>query len=164
MLGIACNTVSPDECWLNTSGGFGGSGTIPIGAGVGATSGGDPLEPPRGPLDSRDSEAPNPCIMPPTPCNGKCLDAYQVAAIGCGKTEDEAERKTCDEGAYAAYRSCVQNCTQIDVTDCLERCKEQCDKENIRCIKNCPKGDGNCMNECNQENGRCLKECDKRCK
>ena len=37
MLGSGCNTVSPDECWPNTSGGFGGSGTIPIGAGVGAT-------------------------------------------------------------------------------------------------------------------------------
>ena len=34
MLMIACNTVSPDECWINTSGGFGGSGTFPIGAGV----------------------------------------------------------------------------------------------------------------------------------
>ena len=34
MLGIGCNTVSADECWVNTSGGFGGSGTIPIGAGV----------------------------------------------------------------------------------------------------------------------------------
>ena len=29
---IGCSTVSPDECWVNTSGGFGGSGTIPIGA------------------------------------------------------------------------------------------------------------------------------------
>ena len=46
LLGIGCNTVSPDECWVNTSGGFGGSGTIPIGAGVGATSSGDFDSPP----------------------------------------------------------------------------------------------------------------------
>ncbi len=162
ILGIACSTVSPDECWINTSGGFGGSGTIPIGAGVGATSGGDPLDPPRGPLDQGD--APNPCIMPSSPCDDKCLDGYEAAAIACGKIENEAQRKTCQDGAYASYKSCHENCEQIDLNDCLERCKEQCDKENIRCIKNCPKGDKNCMNECNQENGRCLKECDKRCK
>jgi len=113
LLGIACNTVSPDACWINTSGGFGGSGTIPIGAGVGATSG-DPLEPPRGSLDY--SEAPNPCIMPATPCNGKCLDAYEASAIACGKTENEAQRKTCSDGAYAAYKSCAQNCQQMSNT------------------------------------------------
>jgi hypothetical protein len=43
---LGCNTVSPDECWVNTSGGFGGGGTIPIGAGVGATSGDFPSPPP----------------------------------------------------------------------------------------------------------------------
>jgi hypothetical protein len=60
MLVIGCNTVDPSECWPNTSGGFGGSGTIPIGAGVGATSG-DFLGPPRGPLDH--DETPNPCVV-----------------------------------------------------------------------------------------------------
>ncbi len=60
MLGIGCNTVDPSECWPNTSGGFGGSETIPIGAGVGATSG-DFLEPPRGPLDN--GGTPNPCVV-----------------------------------------------------------------------------------------------------
>jgi hypothetical protein len=40
LLGVACSTVSPDECWVNTSGGFGGSGTMPIGAGVGAVGSG----------------------------------------------------------------------------------------------------------------------------
>ncbi len=159
---LGCNTVSPDECWINTSGGFGGSGTIPIGAGVGATTGDFPAAPPRRPLDY--GEAPNPCIEPQSPCKEKCLASYEVAAIECSKIENEAQRKTCQDGAYASYRSCHDSCQQIDITDCLERCKEQCDKDNIRCIKNCPRGDGNCMNECNQENGRCLKACDKRCK
>jgi hypothetical protein len=63
-LGLGCSTVSPDECWPNTSGGIGGSGTIPIGAGVGATSGGD--------SDSPTGGTPNPCVTPseettPTP-------------------------------------------------------------------------------------------------
>ena len=35
MVVLGCNAVDPDECWVNTSGGFGGEGPIPIGAGVG---------------------------------------------------------------------------------------------------------------------------------
>jgi hypothetical protein len=66
MLGIGCTTVDPSECWPNTSGGFGGGGTIPFAAGVGATTSGDFLSPPPGrPLD-RD-EAPNPCVTPESP-------------------------------------------------------------------------------------------------
>ena len=61
MLVIGCNFADPDECRPNTSGGFGGGGTIPIGAGVGATGSGDYLsEPPKGPLDN--SGTPNPCM------------------------------------------------------------------------------------------------------
>jgi hypothetical protein len=164
LLGIACSTVSPDECWINTSGGFGGSGTIPIGAGVGATSG-DYLEPPRGPLDYGD--APNPCVMPQSPCDQKCLDAYEVAAIACGKIiKDDAQYKTCSEGAYAAYKSCHVNCQQIDIADCRERCKKQCDKIHDRCHANCNKNDptSSCHAECNNEYGTCLKECDQDCK
>jgi hypothetical protein len=114
MLVNGCNTVSPDECWLNTSGGFGGSGTIPIGAGVGATSGDFLDPPPLRPLDY--SEEPNPCIMPPTPCHAKCLAAYEVAGIACGKIKDEAQRTTCAEAAYASYKSCHKNCQQMSRT------------------------------------------------
>src|SRR5262249_20714041 len=58
-LALGCTWVAPDECWPNTSGGFGGGGTIPIGAGVGAPTPGDsPAAPPRGPLAN--SGTPNP--------------------------------------------------------------------------------------------------------
>lgn len=90
-----CTTVSPDECWINTSGGFGGSGTIPIGAGVGATSG-DFLTPPRRPLDS--GGEPNPLHHAGDPLRGEaprtlrdrgdCVrqDAGRSAAQGvCGQ-------------------------------------------------------------------------------
>ncbi|MFS8071947.1 MAG: hypothetical protein ACMG6S_36725 [Byssovorax sp.] len=71
LLVMGCSTVDADECWVNTSGGFGGSGTIPIGAAVGATTGGDRAEPPRRPLDNGGA-AENPCVTPsddtmPTP-------------------------------------------------------------------------------------------------
>jgi hypothetical protein len=67
MLVIGCNTVDPSECWPNTSGGFGGGGTLPLAAGVGATtSGGDRISPPpKGPLD--ESGTPNPCVTPESP-------------------------------------------------------------------------------------------------
>jgi hypothetical protein len=61
---LGCTWVDPDQCWPNTSGGFGGSGTIPIAAGVGATTSGDfpSAAPPRGPLAS--GGTPNPCVTP----------------------------------------------------------------------------------------------------
>jgi hypothetical protein len=73
-LEIACNTVSPDECWPNTSGGFGGGGTIPIGTGVGATTG-DYFSPP--PVSARSrrgfyshSRARSLMGIPAAPCDG----------------------------------------------------------------------------------------------
>ncbi|MFS8072045.1 MAG: hypothetical protein ACMG6S_37220 [Byssovorax sp.] len=66
MLATGCLTVSADECWPNTSGGLGGSGPIPIGAGVGAITGGDYADPPRGPLDNGGAPY-NPCTAPETP-------------------------------------------------------------------------------------------------
>lgn len=158
ILWIGCNTVSPDECWLNTSGGFGGSGTIPIGAGVGVTSGGDYLEPPRGPLDS--SEAPNPCIMPSNPCDQKCLDAYEVAALTCGQSGNEAQRKTCAEGAYAAYKSCHGSCLQIN--SCRKDCEDQAEACEAKCRK-LPKDDKAgrqaCWVACNNAYAACIKKC-----
>jgi hypothetical protein len=147
VLGSGCNTVSPDECWLNTSGGFGGSGTIPIGAGVGATSG-DFLEPPRGPLDY--SEAPNPCIMPQSPCHEKCLADYEAAAIACGKIGDKAQRKTCADGAYASYKSCNENCQQQSNSDCDEKYQDCLANGPTFCLKKSG-GKSRCQ--------RCLERC-----
>jgi hypothetical protein len=59
MLAIGCLTVDADECWVNTSGGLGGSKPIPLAAGVGATSGGD--------SDGPSGGTPNPCTAAPTP-------------------------------------------------------------------------------------------------
>jgi hypothetical protein len=99
MLGSGCNTVSPDECWVNTSGGFGGSGTIPIGAGVGATSG-NFLDPPRGPLDY--DEDSNPCVTHSSPDEGAIpLDAW----ITCkGLSVPQCMEKCAELGAPCAPR------------------------------------------------------------
>jgi hypothetical protein len=62
MLMIGCNAVDPGDCWPNTSGGLGGGGPLPIGAGVGATTTGDYYAdaPPAEPLDY--GGTPNPCM------------------------------------------------------------------------------------------------------
>jgi len=62
VLVLGCNTVDPDECWVNTSSsGFVDDGPIPIGAGVGSTSSGDFITPPQGePLAATATE--NPCV------------------------------------------------------------------------------------------------------
>jgi hypothetical protein len=93
LLLIGCNTVSPDECWPNTSGGFGGSGTIPIGAGVGATSGGDP--------DGPSGGKPNPCVAAPTPSNpddGGSEQSTYIRCLGLGPIACAAQCRAA--GAY----------------------------------------------------------------
>jgi hypothetical protein len=59
-LAVACNTADPSECFPNTGDGFGGSGTIPIGAGVGVSSSGDLFSPPR--FGSLGNPPANPCV------------------------------------------------------------------------------------------------------
>jgi hypothetical protein len=80
MLAVGCNTVDPGECWLNTSGGAGGGGTIPIGSGVGATSSGDFISPPYEPLDNSEP-ADNPCVTsdkPDTGSSGSVIDQEEL--------------------------------------------------------------------------------------
>jgi hypothetical protein len=90
MLGISCNTVDPSECWPNTSGGFGGAGTIPIGAGVGATTG-DYDSPPNG-------GTPNPCVTPSPQM--PATDYINCRARGL-------DAAACSEACFSAGASCV---------------------------------------------------------
>jgi hypothetical protein len=69
---LGCTWVDPDECWVNTSGGFGGGGTIPTGP-VGSSGSGDFLsEPPKGPLDN--GGTPNPCMASASPSQSTCQE------------------------------------------------------------------------------------------
>jgi hypothetical protein len=154
---VACNTVDPDQCWPNTTGGFGGAGTIPIG---GAVSSGDFPTPAHHPLTS--SDLPNPCLEPGSACEEKCLTDYESRAVGCAGFADAVQRKACQDDAYAKYRGCRAAC--VAPADCLEACKEKCDKAWEKCRDDCPKGNGNCLSECTNTYSKCLKDCDKRCK
>jgi hypothetical protein len=48
--------------------------------------------------------------------------------------------------------------------DCLEACKEKCDRVLELCRDNCPRRDTSCLKKCMDEYSRCLVDCDKRCK
>ncbi len=87
---IGCSTVSPDECWPNTSGGFGGSGTIPIGAGVGAVGSGD--------FDSPSGGTPNPCVTPSSPDEGGSEQSTYIRCLGLGPIACAAQCRAI--GAY----------------------------------------------------------------
>jgi hypothetical protein len=151
---LGCSEVVPGSCYLNPTGGAGGADSMAVGAGVGASSG-DFISPPRGPLDY--GGAPDPCIMPQSPCNEKCLADYEAAAGECGKIENEAQRKTCQDGAYAHYKGCNNNCQQQ--SDDKEKCKQACDRAYDKCMDKCK--DSDCRNACWNDYVPCLRDCDR---
>ena len=95
MLATGCLTVSPDECWPNTSGGLGGSGTMPIGAGVGATSGGD--------SDGPSGGTPNPCTAAPAPSKSD---------------KGSSEQSTCEVPTPAAEGATSWSCSDACSSKC----------------------------------------------
>jgi len=98
----ACSWVDPSECWVNTSGGFGGGGTIPIGAGVGATTTGDfgspsdsTAPPPSRPLDYG-SGGNNPCMATPSQEDKSCqVDGRMLEHGATFLSCSDACRATC---------------------------------------------------------------------
>jgi len=106
-------------------------------------------------------------MVPLAPCEQKCQREYEDAAAVCGRMQDQAQKRACQDSAYAAYRSCRNNC-QHQSNDCLEHCKKKCDDADDECRDRCkrkPKKDRqNCYSECSNKNGKCLDDCDKNCK
>jgi hypothetical protein len=68
---LGCSEVVPGSCYENPTGGAGGEGSMPIGAGVGATTSGDYAEPPKGPLEHGDGDTYSFCIED-NPCVSRC--------------------------------------------------------------------------------------------
>jgi hypothetical protein len=152
---VACNTVDPDQCWLNTTGGFGGAAPIPIGGG---SSSGDFPAPAHHPLDA--SDLPNPCIEPGSPCEEKCLTDYESRAAGCAGFADAAPRKACQDDAYAKYRTCRSGCVAMAAWE------DKCDRDADACEAKCQKipkddksGRQKCWKACNEAHGDCRKNC-----
>ena len=111
MLAIGCLTVDADECWVNTSGGLGDPKPIPIGAGVGATTGGDQAEPPRGPLNNGGAPE-NPCTAPkasekPPPqsaCQAPTSSGEGATSWSCG-AECSSKCPAPGRGTFVSFNS-----------------------------------------------------------
>jgi len=151
----ACN-YTVGECYPRGQGngdvgGVGaGGGSVIIPGGVGGF--GD--APPRRPLDGT-IPAPECNSVPQSPCNEKCLTDYETTAAGCGKIDDPVKRSTCQDGAYASYKSCRGDC--LKQSD--EKCKKACDRAYDKCMDKCK--DGKCRDACWKDYVACLRECDR---
>jgi hypothetical protein len=119
ILALGCGEMVPGTCYENPAGGAGGGGPSPT-TNVAATSGtGDfPADPEREPQDSTDPPAS--CMVPPGPCEAKCLDAYEQDAIKCGKIDDAAQRRTCQDAAHERYKKCREPCEQGAARSCTD--------------------------------------------
>ena len=113
----ACNrTVG--ECWPRGEGpenGGVGSGGVIMPGGTG-DYGDTPPDPAGFKIPEADCN-----IADQGPCTEKCLASYETAATTCGKIPDDAQRKTCQEGAYAGYKTCKENCQQASDSNCAEK-------------------------------------------
>jgi hypothetical protein len=112
-----------------------------------------------GPACAGDADAGAICnIVQQSICDEKCLADYMAAATVCGKIEIDAQRKTCQDNAYAVYKQCRAVCED----DPKEKCKKKCDKVHDKCHAKCTKSDPSdpCHAKCNDEYGACLKDCD----
>jgi len=156
MVALGCSEIVPGTCYENPAGGAGGGGSIPT-TSVGATSGtGDfPADPEKEPQDSADPPAG--CVMPPGPCEAKCVKDYDAAAIKCGKIEDDAQRRACQDAAFAKYWSCHESCEQKSHNTCQEKWERCTNYAPWPCAKKGSGGGGKsmcnvCWEQCNAGN------------
>ncbi len=103
MLAIGCLTVDADECWVNTSGGLGGSKPIPLAAGVGATSSGGDFDTPPTNGGDPNGGASNPCTAPPAPVKSETPPPSQST---CEVPDPAAEGAT----SWSCSEACSSKC------------------------------------------------------
>ena len=144
----ACNQTVGD-CWPVGQ----NSGVIGAGASVSSTGAGASGDTPGPRPHDITSPAPDCNIVNQDPCHEKCLSDYESAAIVCGRIADDAARKTCQDGAYAAYKNCGDNCTSSSSSchdkwnDCMDNGPTSCLAQSggktlcSRCEERCVAGD-----------------------
>jgi hypothetical protein len=113
----ACN-YTDGECFpreeLYETSGAGGGVIVPTGVGgFGAV----PYET----QDATDTPPPECNIVSGGPCDEKCQAQYDAASITCGKIEDPAQRRACQDKAHAEYKACEETCEQQANKTCLEK-------------------------------------------
>jgi hypothetical protein len=132
----ACN-YTVGECWYRDQGsetaGAGAGGVILPPSPTGGDRGfGD--VPPKQPLDV--TNPPPECnIVTQSPCNEKCEAEDEAAAAECSKIDNEAQRRTCQDSAYARYKSCRESCQQRANKDCDDKYQDCVDNGPTSCLK-----------------------------
>ncbi|XXX74697.1 hypothetical protein WMF30_44310 [Sorangium sp. So ce134] len=118
------------DCYLRGEGSDGAGGGILLPSGVGGF--GDAPPEPRDGVDA----PPAVCnIAAESPCNEKCQADYEDAAAQCGKTDDEAQRRACQDGAHATYQSCRASCQQSGSDSCDEKYQDCQNNGPTSCLK-----------------------------
>jgi hypothetical protein len=131
----ACNETVGD-CWpigQDPGSGSPGGGVIDTGAGA-STSGDVPTGQAQSALSMDQCNATGQ-IAPQSPCNDKCDADYANAAVACGMIPDDAQRKACQDNAYASYKSCRQSCASSANEDCDNKYQDCVDNGPSSCLK-----------------------------
>jgi hypothetical protein len=143
-----CSEMVPGTCYENPEGNAGTGDSFPT-TSVAAATGGDFADPEQETQDN--SDMPPGCMVPPGPCEKKCLDAYETDAIKCGNIDDPAQRRTCQDAAHEKYKKCREPCEQGAARSCTDMfvactdkgwpCTRQIDKKKTLCAF--------CLDDCN---------------
>jgi hypothetical protein len=166
VLGFGCSWVDADQCWPNTSGGLGGGGTIPIGAGVGATSG-DYLSPPgSSPLGYPATY--NPCVTPSNSegAGGGADQASNPCTNGTGNVDSPppecfiAPQGPCNEKCYSDYVDASVACGKIADASQRRACQDGAYTTYKHCRESCSQADP-WRKQCEDEAEACESECAK---
>lgn len=130
-LATSCN-YTDGQCYARGQGGLAsGAGGQPVVVGGPGGLGDIPGAP-----QGADEPTPPDCnIATQSPCYEKCLEDYEAAATKCGTVPEEAPRKTCQEVAYAGYKSCRDGCERTANQDCDEKYQDCVDNGPKACLK-----------------------------
>lgn len=154
---VACN-YTDGECFprdqLYETAGVGGSGPIlPTGSG----GFGDV---PKGPQNAPpEPDAPICNRISGGPCDDECQAKYDQASIACGKIEDAAQRRSCQDAAHTEYKACQDKCEQQPSNDCMSKWHYCADKAPSSCTRKWNKAQfcTYCLDECKR--GSWSREC-----
>jgi len=139
------------------------AGVVTVNVGVTIYVGEEVIEAARRQRESKRGDSPplsSPRVMPLGPCENKCQDDYENAAAVCGKMQGQGQRRACQDGAYASYKSCRASCQHSNT------CQEDCEWERSECYKDCRKIPEKqkrkreaCWNDCNEGYANCIRKC-----
>jgi hypothetical protein len=127
-VGFAACNYTEGECWYYGEGSENAGASVGVGPGGGvivptgpAGVGGFGDTPPKQPQDATNSDPPICNIVSLSPCHDKCDKEYEVRAIACGKIQDEAQRRACNDSSFEKYKGCIQTCENTPKDTCQEK-------------------------------------------